>query len=270
MNTQCNKPRKPMLPVLMYHGLHAGQHARGRYDSVYSVHPDEFARQLDWLLDSGHHTVRINPTLAQTTATTGTRRPVLITFDDGDVSNIEVAMPRLLERGMAAEFFITSDFIDQPGMLSSRDVRSLADAGMGIGAHGKSHRFLEDLDQQDLEAELENSRLRLSSITGCRIDALALPGGRGGERERLAALRHGYHHLFSSMPGANPSPADGNWWQRIAITRNTSLERFAELVQWQGLHPRLSQARFIALSWPKRLLGNAGYERLRARWLAQQ
>ena len=165
MNTQCNKPRKPMLPVLMYHGLHAGQHARGRYDSVYSVHPDEFARQLDWLLDSGHHTVRINPTLAQTTATTGTRRPVLITFDDGDVSNIEVAMPRLLERGMAAEFFITSDFIDQPGMLSSRDVRSLADAGMGIGAHGKSHRFLEDLDQKDLEAELEHSRLRLSSIT---------------------------------------------------------------------------------------------------------
>ena len=140
----------------------------------------------------------------------------------------------------------------------------------GIGAHGKSHRFLEDLDQKDLEAELEHSRLRLSSITGCRIDALALPGGRGGERERLAASRHGYHHLFGSMPGANPSPADGNWWQRIAITRNTSLERFAELVQWQGLHPRLSQARFIALSWPKRLLGNAGYERLRARWLAQQ
>ena len=83
--------------------------------------------------------------------------PLSITFDDGDVSNIEVALPMLLERGMVAEFFITSDFIDQPGMLSSKDVRSLADAGMGIGAHGKSHRFLEDLDQEDLEVELEDS-----------------------------------------------------------------------------------------------------------------
>ena len=269
MNTRRNKPRKPMLPVLMYHGLHADHNAHGHYDPVYSIHPDYFARQLDWLLDSGHHTVRIGPALSQADLIE-TSRPVLITFDDGDVSNIEVALPMLLERSMVAEFFITSDFIDQPGMLSSGDVRTLADAGMGIGAHGKSHRFLEDLDQEDLEVELEDSRLQLSRITNCNIDALALPGGRGGERERLAALRQGYRHLFGSMPGANQETDDQGWWQRIAITRNTSLDRFAELVQWQGLHPRWSQARFIALSWPKRLLGNAGYERLRARWLMQR
>ena len=268
MNTQRNKPRKPMLPVLMYHGLHADQNARGRYDPVYSLHPDDFARQLDWLLQSGHQTVHIDAGLSQA-ASSGTSRPVLITFDDGDVSNIEIALPLLVERGMVAEFFITSEFIDAPGMLSTADVRSLADAGMGIGAHGKSHRFLEDLDQQDMENELEDSRLQLSSITRCNIDALALPGGRGGERERLAALRLGYRHLFGSMPGANQKTDGEGWWQRIAITRSIPLERFAELVQWQGLHPRFSQARFIALSWPKRLLGNAGYERLRARWLTQ-
>ena len=264
MSTPGHGFHRPMLPVLMYHGLHADQNAHGRYDSVYSVHPDEFARQLDWLLDNGHHTLRIGmPPLP-------TSRPVLITFDDGDVSNIEVALPLLLERGMVAEFFITSDFIGQPGMLSSQDVRSLSDAGMGIGAHGKSHRFLEDLDQADMEKELEDSRLRLSSITHCDIEALALPGGRGGERERVAALQQGYRYLFGSMPGTNRHTGEESWWQRIAITRNTSLERFAELVQWQGLHPRLSKARFIALSWPKRVLGNAGYERLRARWLIQR
>ncbi len=131
MNTQRNKPRKPMLPVLMYHGLHADQNARGRYDPVYSLHPDDFARQLDWLLQSGHQTVHIDAGLSQA-ASSGTSRPVLITFDDGDVSNIEIALPLLVERGMVAEFFITSDFIGQPGMLSSQDVRSLSDVGMGI------------------------------------------------------------------------------------------------------------------------------------------
>ena len=264
MNAQGHQHCKPMLPVLMYHGLHADQNAHGRYDSVYSLHPDEFARQLDWLLDNGHHSLRIGMPTSQVS------RPVLITFDDGDVSNIEVALPLLVERGMVAEFFITTDFIDQPGMLSSRDVRSLADAGMGIGAHGKSHRFLEDLDQASMEKELEDSRLQLSTITHQNIEALALPGGRGGERERLAALRLGYRHLFGSMPGSNRETDGESWWQRIAITRNTPLDRFAELAQWQGLHPRLSQARFIALSWPKRVLGNAGYERLRTRWLMQR
>ena len=269
MSTVPDRQRKPMLPVLMYHGLHADSGARGRYDPLYSVHPDAFARQLDWLLESGHQTVRIGSTPIQWNLGDASR-PVLITFDDGDVSNIEIALPMLLERGMVAEFFITSDFIDTPGMLSRHEVRQLADSGMGIGAHGKSHRFLEDLDPQDLQRELEESRRLLAGITGGSVDALALPGGRGGERERLAALHLGYRHLFGSMPGANQPPAYENWWQRIAITRNTSLDQFAELVQWQGLHPRLSQARFIALSWPKCVLGNAGYERLRARWLMQR
>jgi len=264
-----SSPRKAAIPVLMYHGLHAGADARGRYDPVYSVHPTQFARQLDWLLAHGYHTIHIDDAATQT-GSLAVSRPVLITFDDGDVSNVETALPLLRERGMVAEFFITSDFVGQPGMLASSDVRMLADAGMGIGAHGRSHRFLEDLDPPELEAELEESRSRLAAITGCNIDALALPGGRGGTRERNAALRQGYRHLFGSMPGHNQVPGAADWWQRIAITRSTSLQRFAQLVQWQGVHPRLAQARFMALSWPKRLLGNAGYERLRARWLLQR
>ncbi|MEO6519740.1 MAG: polysaccharide deacetylase family protein, partial [Pseudoxanthomonas sp.] len=158
----------------------------------------------------------------------------------------------------------------QPGMLSSRDVRSLAEAGMGIGAHGRSHRFLSDLDPSELDAELEESRERLAAITGLKTDALALPGGRGGIRERNAALRQGYRHLFGSMPGRNAVPGVADWWQRVAITRNTSIAQFSQLVRWHGLHPRIAQARFIALTWPKRLLGNAAYERVRARWLVQR
>lgn len=257
-----------MLPVLMYHGLHADERAHGRYDPVYSVHPDVFARQLDWLLENGYRAVSIGGRTADDGVAAG-RRPVAITFDDGDVSNVEVALPLLRERGMTAEFFITSDFVDTPGMLGAADVRVLAKAGMGIGAHGRSHRFLEDLDADTLDAELRDSRMRLSIITGQRVDTLALPGGRGGERERRAALANGYRRLFGSVPGPNRNQRAGSddWLQRIAVTRNTTIEEFAALVAWQGLHPRLARARFLALSLPKRVLGNAGYERLRARLL---
>lgn len=254
-----------MLPVLMYHGLHVDERANGRYDPHYSVHPDDFARQLDWLLESGHRTVRIGAAAAgQSMAAT---QPVAITFDDGDASNIEIALPLLRERGMVAEFFITSDFIGQAGMLEVADVRALAEAGMGIGAHGRSHRFLEDLDHDALDAELRESRERLSEIIGDDIDAFALPGGRGGERERRAALAHGYRHLFGSVPGPNRRIESADWLQRIAVTRDTTLAGFAALVTWRGLRPRLARVRFSALSWPKRVLGNVRYERLRARLL---
>lgn len=253
-----------MLPVLMYHGLHADARARGRFDAVYSVHPDDFSRQLDWLQAQGYSSVGLDDAALGPAATP---RQVVISFDDGDVSNIEVALPRLRERGMTAEFLITSDFVGQPGMLAAADVRALAEAGMGVGAHGRSHAFLEDLDPSVLESELRDSRDRLQQISGCEVTSLALPGGRGGERERCAALALGYRQLLGSVPGPNRQPRSGHWLQRLAVTRELSLSDFAALVRWRGLRPRIARARYVALALPKRVLGNAGYERMRARLL---
>lgn len=252
-----------MLPVLMYHGLHAGPNSHGRYDAVYSLHPDEFARQLDWLAENGFQSVRLDAAVG---AAPG-KKPVVITFDDGDVSNHDMALPLLQARGMCAEFFITSDFIGQEGMLQAAQVKALADAGMGIGAHGRSHRFLEDLDAGELHDELRDSRRRLQEASGTQVDALALPGGRGGRRERELALALGYRHLLGSTPGPNRSRRDGHWLQRLAVTRDLPMDAFAAWVQWKGAAPRIAQARFYALRLPKKLLGNRNYERLRERLL---
>ncbi len=252
------------LPVLMYHGLHDGPGANGRFDAVYSVRPDDFARQLDALLDRGYHSVLLD---ALHDGTQLPAKPVVVSFDDGDVSNLEIAVPLLKARGMVAEFFVTSDFIDQPGMLREADVAELARQGMGVGSHGRSHAFLEDLEPGALREELETSRLRLSHICARPVDSLALPGGRGGRRERDLALALGYRHLLGSAPGPNTAPWDGRWMQRIAVTRNLSDEDLLRQVEWTGLAPRLARLRFLALRVPKRILGNAGYERLRERLL---
>lgn len=251
-----------MLPILMYHGLHRDAASRGRFDAVYSVHPEMFARQLDWLLQARRRTVLLD----ETTTGQGDDR-VVISFDDGDVSNVEVALPLLAERGLRAEFFVTTDFIGQAGMLAPDDIRRLAAAGMGIGSHGRTHAFLADLDTSGLMAELDDSRCRLQAICGRPIDALALPGGRGGERELLAAQRLGYRHLLGSVPGPNRRPRHDAWLQRLPVTRQLSLDDFAALVRWQGLPARWMQARHAALAIPKRVLGNGGYQRLRERLL---
>ncbi|MGH8212210.1 MAG: polysaccharide deacetylase family protein [Rhodanobacteraceae bacterium] len=250
---------QPRLPVLMYHGLHEVTDAR--LDPVYSVAPAEFAGQLDWLRDHGFRTVRLDEpeNLAD--------KSVVISFDDGDATNRSVALPLLTARGMVAEFFITSDFVGRPDMVSEEDVRELAAAGMGVQAHGRSHRFLEDLDAEELEAELSDSKRRLEVITAQPVTALALPGGRGGQRERAAALRLGYRRMLTSIPGINRGARTRDCRERIAVTRGMSLEEFSDLLQWRGLRPRLMRMRYHMLAWPKRLLGNRRYERLRARLL---
>jgi len=256
---------KPELPVLMYHGLHAERAQRGRFDAVYSVHPRAFAQQLDWLRENGYRTIL----LRDLQATSDTAKRVVITFDDGDASNFEVALPLLRERAMCAEFFITADFIDQAGMLSAAEVRALAAAGMSVQSHGATHRYLAELDESALEAELRDSKQRLEALTQQPVDALALPGGRGGERERATALRLGYRHVLNSVPGANFGWQQGHYLERIAVTQHLPLQAFASLVQWRGLRPRANKARFALLAWGKRALGTQRYERLRARLIGR-
>lgn len=249
------------LPVLMYHGLHATAASRGRFDAVYSVTPDAFAQQLDWLLAEGYRSVRLDESEA------GRAKQVVITFDDGDISNLTVAFPMLRERDMVAEFFITTDFIGEPGMLGARDIRTLTDAGMGVQSHGRSHRFLEDLDDDAMYAELRDSKRQLEAMSGTTVSAIAFPGGRGGSRECDAALRIGYRHVLGSTPGCNRGRRPHECYERIAMTRDLQLKHFAALVDWRGWRSWLAGARFRALRVPKRLLGNERYRRLRARLL---
>jgi peptidoglycan/xylan/chitin deacetylase (PgdA/CDA1 family) len=251
------------LPVLMYHGLHANKQAPGRFDAVYSVTPDQFAAQMDWLCANGYRSVLLDDT------SVSTGRRIIISFDDGDLSNLDVALPLLRERGMVAEFFVTSDFVGQPGMLAAHDVNALAQAGMGVQSHGRSHRFLEDLDAESMYAELRDSKQRLEAASGVQITAIAFPGGRGGGRERDTALGLGYRHILGSVPGTNRWRRPHECYERVAVTRDMPLSDFAALVDWRGWKPRYAKARFRALRLPKRLLGNDRYQRLRAKLLTR-
>lgn len=251
------------LPVLMYHGLHASETDQGRFDSVYSVTPAAFTAQLDWLRRNGYQCVRLDD------AESGRGKRIVISFDDGDVSNLTVALPLLADRGMTAECFITSDFIGESGMLTTHDVRKLADAGLGVQSHGRSHHFLEDLDEDAMFAELRDSKTRLEAASGQPVTALAFPGGRGGSRERDVALRLGYRHVLGSEPGLNQGHRAHECYERITVTRALSLDGFAALIAWRGWRPRYARARFRALRVPKKLLGNDRYQRLRAKLLTR-
>ena len=231
---------------LMYHGIHDGAASPGRFDPVYSVTRARFARQLDWIAK------RESPDLPH------------ITFDDGDASNAVTALPMLRERGLRATFFITGEFIGQPGMVSRDDVRALVAAGMQVGAHGMSHAFLEDMDLATLRRELRDSKAILEDILGSEVTAMALPGGRGGARELGEALDCGYRELYGSRPGPDDGDGHPRWRNRVAITRGMDDARFAALASWRGPFVQWARLRHGALAVPKRVLGNDRYQRLRA------
>ena len=76
------------------------------------------------------------------------REDVAITFDDGNASDLEHALPALRERGLRATFFVVAGRLGTPRFLDERGVRALAAAGMEIGCHGMSHPPWRGLDDR--------------------------------------------------------------------------------------------------------------------------
>jgi peptidoglycan/xylan/chitin deacetylase (PgdA/CDA1 family) len=121
---------------------------------------------------------------------------VEVTFDDGNASDVEVALPALLERGVPATFHVCAGRIGLPGYLDESALRDVQAAGMAIGSHGWSHVDLTSLSEADLIRETRDSQHRLSDACGARVTRFAVPMGRY-DRRVLHHLRH-YATVYTS------------------------------------------------------------------------
>jgi peptidoglycan/xylan/chitin deacetylase (PgdA/CDA1 family) len=154
---------------------------------------------------------------------------VLLTFDDGNISDVELALPALLQRGLTASFFLCSGRLNQPTFLSSEHVKYLVDQGMHIGSHGISHRSWRGLSRYELQTELSKSRQELEDICGMPVNKVACPFG-GYNRTVLRAIKTaGYFQVYTSDDGWTES---SSWFQaRNTILRSYTIEDVAKLVQ---------------------------------------
>jgi peptidoglycan/xylan/chitin deacetylase (PgdA/CDA1 family) len=90
--------------------------------------------------------------------------------------------------------------------LSWDEVRTVADSGVDIGAHGQTHRRLSWLSEAEQRQELERSKAILQTHLNREILAIAYPYGWAGAfdatTERLARGA-GYRVAFSAGEGVN-------------------------------------------------------------------
>jgi peptidoglycan/xylan/chitin deacetylase (PgdA/CDA1 family) len=122
-------------------------------------------------------------------------------FDDGNLSDLEIAAPALHQHAIAGIFFPCSGRIGRPGYLSANNLRSLADQGFGIGSHGVDHLPWASLDPATLANEVKHSKTAIETLLGRTIATAALPFG-SYNRQVLTALRAaGYSTVYSSDPG---------------------------------------------------------------------
>jgi peptidoglycan/xylan/chitin deacetylase (PgdA/CDA1 family) len=193
--------------VLSFHGLGSAPRDLDNGEDAYWLEPTTFERILDEVAG---------------------RDDVLVTFDDGNASDVEIALPALERRGLTGAFFVLVGKLDENGYLSSGDVRTLVTSGMTVGTHGMEHRAWTSLDDLSARVELADARRALEDLARCRITMAALPFGKY-DRQALRRLKaHEYEVVFTTDGGWTDASA---WLQsRNTIRRDDSLSHVRSLL----------------------------------------
>jgi len=148
---------------------------------------------------------------------------VRITFDDGNRSDVDVALPALASRGMRASFFVCAGRIGCEGYLHEGDLRTLSREGMRIGLHGKEHIPWRGLDGAALDREINEARRRIGAAACEPVREAACPFGAYDRRVLHALRRAGMDLVYTSDRG----PAREDAWLQPRNTVHTGADATA-------------------------------------------
>lgn len=179
-----------MKAILTYHSIDDS-------GSVVSVDPATFRRQMEWLVARGVPVVDVAklPTLpAEADA-------LALTFDDGFENFATAAWPVLRDLGLPATLFVATSWVGRTNgwggwqgvtvpelpLLGWRELSEMAEEGLKLGSHSRTHPDLRSLDDEArLAEEIAGAGEDIERETGRRPDAFAYPYGAENARVRAA------------------------------------------------------------------------------------
>ena len=253
--------------ALTFHDVASGAAASpAKSDAFYQITAAEMETLLVQLRHLGYQTVSSRTFRAwQQGQGVLPERTVVLTFDDGYTSHLEVVASLLLRYRYSATFFIPVERVGRPGHLTWEQLRKLVFLGMEIGSHGMTHRPLTSLAPEELDQELAESKRILEERLGVPVRALAAPGGFWDGKVAEAAKRAGYDAVWVSMIGTNGRDTNPAALRRVVVRQPFSAEQVLSMVRgWQPAFWWAANQQLL-IRILKRVLGVYWYERLKRR-----
>ncbi|TWH48454.1 peptidoglycan/xylan/chitin deacetylase (PgdA/CDA1 family) [Sporomusa sp. KB1] len=187
------------IPVLNYHQINNESH------NVLTLSDTEFEAQIKYLYQEGY--TAISPEQLADYLQYGKElpnKPVLITFDDGYEDNYQVAYPILQKYHFKATIFLITDFAgNNSRYLTWQQIREMSDNGINFENHTLSHITLPKASDEEVYAQLVNSKQALEWRLGKKVEYLAYPGGKYDQRIIQLTKEAGYRAAFTVNFGRN-------------------------------------------------------------------
>ncbi len=235
--------------ILMYHDVSDDPDMFPVGHRPYVLEPGVFRRQMESIARSKLPIL----TVGEWCSSPKPQRALILTFDDGHVSNHLAALPVLREFGLKATFFITAGQIGTAGTMNWRQIRELHCAGMEIGSHTLTHRPPSILSDGELEYELAESRRILEDGLAASVTSISSPTGFFNPRMCDIARQTGYRALCIGRVGLAAPEGDPFSLNRIAVKRTMKERQFRALLRLD----RLVIGRMRLWQWARELAREA-------------
>lgn len=222
--------------------------------SPWTMSNRDFAQQIDWI-ERRFEIVSLEDAHRRLLEGRNTSPSVTITFDDGYDANCDEALPLLIQRKIPCTYFVSSrcvlagvpfphDVAEQctvrPNTLSQ--LRSLAAAGIDIGAHTRTHADVGRLhNPREMYDEIAGSGHDLEQALGLPVRYFAFPYGQAKNMNPQSfriAREHGYTAVCSAYGGYNFPGDDPFHIQRIFP------DSMLRLKNWLTVDPRKTRCPF--------------------------
>ena len=223
-------PHHDPVPILMYHVV-TSPPAGTPYPELW-VPWSRFRDQVRALRAHGYHGVTLGQVFEHwRRGLVLPRKPIVLTFDDGYLSQWAHAARTLRALGWPGVLNLEVKNLGLAGGLSHRQVRELIGAGWEVDAHTITHRDLTTLGPAGVRHEVAGSRALLRRALGVPVAFFCYPAGRYDAAVEAAVRTAGYRGATTTRPGLASPRGDPFALPRIRIngtdTAATVLARLA-------------------------------------------
>ncbi len=221
------------VPVLMYHYVGDLPDDADVYRVDLTVQTDVFRSHMAYLQDNGYTTISLyDIDGALRTGKPLPPKPVVLTFDDGHLDHYVNVLPILQEFGFTGTFFVITGLADQnhPQYMSWAQIQELAEAGMSVEPHSKTHISLSEQQHDRLVYEILGSMESVAAYVGETRTMFAYPAGRY-DRDTLAVMEAlPYRFAVTTQIGTTHSLDTRLETPRLRVSGDTSASGLAYLL----------------------------------------
>lgn len=221
------------IPILVYHQIEAAPPKGQPFRSLY-VSPKAFARQMALLDFLGYRGLSMSA-LVPYLLGEKSGKVVGLTFDDGYLNNLTLALPVLQRLGFSSTCYAVSALagktnswdadigIGQTQLMSNAEMAQWVAGGQEIGSHTKSHVDLTAVALDVATSEINSGTLELTAALQTPIKNFCYPFGRYRPEHIEVVAAGGYATATTTNRGRCHAGCSMLELPRIPVLKSTTL-----------------------------------------------